>query len=159
MKKICLLLLVVTNLSLSQTKKESTDYINYYFNGNTWSEKYSGGFNFNSFNNSVQFNFENTVTNPTDNSIVGTISKSCVFTLKNIKKVDFRTFLQKDGYDVTILISFHENVYCDDISKQKNELPVTNSGNKYFISFVVKKYVPESELENFKKAVLFMTKI
>jgi len=152
MKKLCLLLLVVANLSFSQTKKDATDYINYYFNGDNWAEKYSGGFTFNSYNNSIQFKSESVFTD------VGTSNKNCLFTLKNIKKVDFRTFLQKDGYDVTILISFNENVYCDDISKRNNELLVSNSGNKESIAFVVKKYVPEKELESFKKAILFLTK-
>lgn len=152
MKKLCLLLLVITNLSFSQTKKDATDYINYYFNGENWAEKYSGGFIFNSFNNSIQFKSESIFTD------VGTSNKNCLFALKNIKKVDFRTFLQKDGYDVIILISFNESVYYDDISKKKNEVPVVNSGNKESIAFVVKKYVPEKELESFKNAVLFLTK-
>lgn len=152
MKKLCLLLLLITNLSFSQTKKDATDYINYYFNGENWAEKYSGGFTFNSFNNSIQFKSESIFTD------VGTSNKNCLFFLKNIKKVDFRTFLQKDGYDVTILISFNESVYCDDISKKKNVVPIVNSGNKDFIAFIVKKYVPEKDLESFKNAVLFLTK-
>jgi hypothetical protein len=144
--------MLITNLAFSQTKKDATDYINYYFNGENWAEKYSGGFTFNLFNNSIQFKLESVFTD------VGTSNKNCLFTLKNIKKVDFRTFSQKDGYDVTILISFNESVYCDDISKKKNEVPIVNSGNKESIAFSVKKYVTEKDLESFKNAVLFLTK-
>ncbi len=151
-------MLVITNLSFSQTKKDATDYINYYFNGENWAEKYSGGFSFNSFNNSIQFKMENTFGNPSDNSIIGTMTKNCMFTLKNIKKVDFRTNLLKEGHEVTIFIYFHESVYCDDISKHRNEIPVVNSGNKEYIAFSVKKYVPEKDLESFKNAVLFLIK-
>lgn len=157
MKKIYLLLLI-SNLAFSQTKKDATDYINYYFNGSNSFENYSGGFTYNSFNNSIKFTSERTISNPMDNKIIGSFSENCLFNLSNIKSIDFKTMLINGKYNIIIQVYLYEDVYRESLNKKTGNLPINNSKNTSFLAFSTDKQLWENDLESFKNAVLFLMK-
>src|SRR5690606_35249833 len=96
MKKVFIsILLVNTFILFGQTNKESAEYLSKFFNGTQELYKYSGGFTYNSFDNSVVFSSESQIIDPITFEVISIIRRKYDISLSNIKNIE----IIYDSYD------------------------------------------------------------
>lgn len=157
--KINIFFLLLSFIAYSQSKQDALNYINDYFNGENTFTKFSGGFKNNAFNNSIIYNNNVIIENPTTFEVNSIFNTTSSFNLNKVKDI----ILKKEYYEghgiITFKIIFNEEIILDVISKKKNELPTKESKSVLFINIKINKEIPDSEFENFKKAVFFVFEI
>jgi len=152
-----ILILLLTGITCSgQTKQEAVDYINYFYNQETWTGHEKGGFKYNSFNDTVEYKLETLLKSPYEEMPRMTGTTEVMFKISNIKKTTLSGEYYNNLFLPTFKIEFLSPVEFYSLVKEPGKMPEVIRRKDFEISFMIRRSITEEQFEDFKRAVAIL---